>query len=233
MISRAKSTGTSPLGIPSNCTRPPRRTAANAWCSADGTPDISHTTSAPSPPVSSSTVRTTSSAAALIVTCAPMRRASANRLAFTSEAITLAAPAGPAPGHAAARRDDLPGELVTHDQRRLDPPLRPRVPVGDMDIGAAHAGVAHRDEHLTRAGRWLRHRRDLQAGGASLFYDCLHDVRDAGSRMRDASENGSGEPPVHLQHGSGNIAGPLGREERDRRRKLVGAAHAAEWDTRH
>ncbi len=93
MISLAKSTGTWPSGMPSNWTRPPRRTAAKAWCSADGTPDISHTTSAPSPPVSASTERTTSSRVASIVTWAPICFASASRLAFTSEAITLAAPA--------------------------------------------------------------------------------------------------------------------------------------------
>src|SRR6059036_503078 len=93
MISLAKSTGTSPSGIPSSCTRPPRRTAANAWCSADGTPDISHTTSAPSPPVSARTVFTTSSLAALIVTCAPILAARARRLGFTSDAITFVAPA--------------------------------------------------------------------------------------------------------------------------------------------
>src|SRR6266480_2236012 len=46
------------------------------------------------------------------------------------------------------------------------------------------------------------------------------------------SKNGSCESPVHLQHGAGNIAGPFGREERDRRRELVGAAHAAERNTR-
>src|SRR6266566_8812 len=44
------------------------------------------------------------------------------------------------------------------------------------------------------------------------------------------SKNGSCESTVHLQHGAGNIAGPLGREERDRRRELVGAPHAAEGD---
>src|SRR6266550_473545 len=46
------------------------------------------------------------------------------------------------------------------------------------------------------------------------------------------SKNGSCESPVHLQHGAGNIAGPLGREERDRRGELVGAAHAAERNGR-
>src|SRR2546429_4411752 len=46
-----------------------------------------------SPPVSASTARTTSSRVASIVTLAPIRVARASRLAFTSEAITLAAPA--------------------------------------------------------------------------------------------------------------------------------------------
>src|SRR5229473_1292058 len=79
--------------MPSSWTRPPIRTAANAWCTAAGTPDISHTTSAPSPAVSARTVRTTSSRVASMVTWAPMRPASARRVAFTSDAITLAAPA--------------------------------------------------------------------------------------------------------------------------------------------
>src|SRR5439155_866707 len=71
----------------------PARIAANAWCRAEGTPDISHTTSAPSPPVSCKTVRTTSSRVALMMTCAPMVRASSRRLGFTSDAMTFAAPA--------------------------------------------------------------------------------------------------------------------------------------------
>src|SRR3989442_1032565 len=56
-------------------------------------PDISHTTSAPSLPVAASTARTTSSLAAFTVTCAPIFSASARRLGFTSEAITRDAPA--------------------------------------------------------------------------------------------------------------------------------------------
>src|SRR5437016_5699723 len=176
MISLAKSMGTSPLGMPSSWTRPPRRTAANAWCKADGTPDISHTTSAPSPPVSSRTVRTTSSVAASIVTCAPMRRASSSRFALTSEAMTFGGHqlAWPKLGDAIARRHDLPGEFVTHHQRRLDAALRPRVPVGDVDVRAAHPGVPYRDEHLAWAGGRLRHRRDLQAGDTLLFDDGFH-----------------------------------------------------------
>src|SRR5438132_902814 len=93
MISVAKSTGTSPLGMPSSCTRPPRRTAANAWCRAEGTPALSPPPPAPSPPVPSTTVRTTSSRAALMTTCAPIVRASSRRFGFTSDAMTFAAPA--------------------------------------------------------------------------------------------------------------------------------------------
>src|SRR2546430_12384005 len=58
------------------------------------------------------------------------------------------------------------------------------------------------------------------------------ETRDAGCEMRDALENGARKPAVHLSHGAGNIAGPLGREERNRRGELVGAAHAAERNAR-
>src|SRR3989441_898327 len=93
MISVAKSIGTCVVGIPRSWTRPPRLTQASAWCSADDTPDISHTTSAPSPPVAARTLCSTSSRPASMVTWAPIRCARARRLAFTSEAITRAAPA--------------------------------------------------------------------------------------------------------------------------------------------
>lgn len=56
-------------------------------------PLISHTTSAPSPPVAASTALVTSSFLASMVTWAPILAASASRFGFTSEAITLAAPA--------------------------------------------------------------------------------------------------------------------------------------------
>src|SRR2546421_5927417 len=93
MISAAKSTGTSPLGMPSSCTRPPMRTAANAWCRAEGMPDISQPTSAPSPPVSCRTVRTTASRAGSMRAGAPMVRARWGRLGFPSDAMPFAAPA--------------------------------------------------------------------------------------------------------------------------------------------
>src|SRR6266480_2057415 len=65
----------------------------------------------------------------------------------------------------------------------------------------------------------------------SLTMACIED-RETGSGKRETSKDRARESPVHLQHGAGNIAGPLGREERDRRRQLLGAAHAAERNTR-
>src|SRR6059058_6017379 len=64
----------------------------------------------------------------------------------------------------------------------------------------------------------------------SFTMACMQ-TRDAGCVMRDALEDGAREPAVYLQHGARNIAGPLRREERDRRGELVGPAHAAEGDT--
>src|SRR5882724_1333998 len=336
MISSAKSTGTSPLGIPSRWTRPPSRTAANAWCRADGTPDISHTRSAPSPPVSPSTVRSTSSVAALIVTCAPMEPASASRFAFTSEAITLAAPAaramptakqpiGPHPttntelsltsvlntawnafpmGSMMAptvvgtpsRGSTLVAGIAMYSANaplRSTPMMRvflqmwllpvrhwrqrphtmwpsavtswpgwsSDTPSPAATISPANSwpttsgGLMRPSAHSSQSAMWTsvpytpacRTAMSTSPGpgvgfgtdttlspGArfSLTIACIED-RETGSGERETSEDGPCEPAVDLQHGAGNIAGPLGREERDRRRELVGAAHAAERDTCH
>src|SRR2546421_2524400 len=59
----------------------------------------------------------------------------------------------------------------------------------------------------------------------SLTIACIED-RETGSGKRERSKDRARQSPVHLQHGAGNIAGPLGREERDRRRQLLGAAQA-------
>src|SRR6267143_3351966 len=66
----------------------------------------------------------------------------------------------------------------------------------------------------------------------SLTIACMG-ARDTGNGTGETLEDRPRKASVYLQHGTRNIAGPLGREERDRRRELVGAAHAAEWDTRH
>src|SRR5207245_8025131 len=45
-------------------------------------------------------------------------------------------------GDAVAHAHDLAGELVAHDHRRMEPPLGPRIPVRDVQVGAAHPAVA-------------------------------------------------------------------------------------------
>src|SRR5256884_2426960 len=59
----------------------------------------------------------------------------------------------------------------------------------------------------------------------SLTMACI-ETRDARCEMRDALEDRPREAAVDLQHGARNIAGAFGYEERDRRRELLGAAHA-------
>src|SRR6266566_4611149 len=336
MISAAKSTGTSPLGMPSSCTRPPMRTAANAWCRAEGMPDISHTTSAPSPPVSCRTVRTTSSRAALMRTCAPMVRASSRRFGFTSDAMTFAAPAARATptakqpiGPHPTMNTVLPGTSAVSTAWKALPigsitaptvvgmPFKGSTLVAGMAMYSANApsrstpmmrvlrqmcplpvrhctqcphtrwpsavtawptlssatpsptaatspanswpttrgGLIRPSAHASQSAMWTsvphtpawRTAMSTSPGpgdgfgtvatfrpGArrSLTIACM-DARDTGNGTGKTLEDRPREASVHLQHGSGNIAGPLGREERDRRRKLVGAAHATEWDARH
>jgi hypothetical protein len=48
--------------------------------------------------------------------------------------------------HAVSHRHDLSGEFVADHERGMDPPLRPRIPIGDVQIGAADARVADRDQ---------------------------------------------------------------------------------------
>src|SRR5262249_6908411 len=59
-------------------------------------------------------------------------------------------------GDLAAELCDLPHELVPDHHRNLDGLLRPRVPVPDVDVGAADAGLADLDQHVV--GPDLRHR---------------------------------------------------------------------------
>src|SRR5690349_1476001 len=83
---------------------------------------------------------------------------------------------------------DFAREFVTHHDRRLDPALRPGVPVGDVQVGPAHSGVAYRDEDLARPGRRLGDRRHRQAGGALLFDDRLHAKNGRGTRATQMME---------------------------------------------
>ncbi len=50
--------------------------------------------------------------------------------------------------HVAPRLDNLTGAFVAKDERSLDARLRPRVPVIDMQVGAADRGCADLDEYV-------------------------------------------------------------------------------------
>src|SRR6185503_19518028 len=68
--------------------------------------------------------------------------------------------------------DDLSGELVPNDERGLAPSASPFIPVGNVEVGAADAGVAHANEHVGGATRRLGDVRDFQSGPGFAFYDC-------------------------------------------------------------
>ena len=89
-------------------------------------------------------------------------------------------------GDAVAQPDDLARELVADHERRLEPPLSPGVPVGDVEVGAAHARVPHGDQHLPGTGGGFPDARDLETRGALLLDDRLHHTgaRAGGERRR-------------------------------------------------
>src|SRR5712691_1810969 len=63
----------------------------------------------------------------------------------------------------------------------------------------------------------------------SLTIACMN-TRDAGSEMRDALEDGSGESAIHLKYGARNIAGRFGGEERHGPSQLAGIADPPDRD---
>ena len=79
----------------------------------------------------------------------------------------------------AAELEDLADELVADDERRPDRLLGPGVPVGDVEVGAADAGLQDADPDVVDAHRRLRHVAQLEAG--------------AGIRL-DEGEHGSSVP---------------------------------------
>ena len=71
---------------------------------------------------------------------------------------------------------DLAGEFVARDKAQRNRPRRPVVPVPDMDVGAADAGLADADQHVIRPD--LRHRAMVQPKPGSRLRLCqrLHVV---------------------------------------------------------
>ena len=62
---------------------------------------------------------------------------------------------------------DLAHELVTDHHRHGNRRLRPRIPVEDVQVGAADRRLAHPDQHVAVAGRRLGHVLEPQPGFAS------------------------------------------------------------------
>jgi hypothetical protein len=69
------------------------------------------------------------------------------------------------------------GEFVPDDERRLAPRLRPRIPVVDVNVGAAHSGPAHTNENLVLTDFRLRHILEFEAGCGGFLYQRFHERR--------------------------------------------------------
>ena len=76
--------------------------------------------------------------------------------------------------HEAAYLHDVTSELMTHDERRLAPALRPRVPFVDVDISAAHACTPYANQHFVFADSRLRDILQLETRRRGFFYQRFH-----------------------------------------------------------
>ena len=83
-------------------------------------------------------------------------------------------------GHAASDRGHGSGKLVTRNQRRMNAPLRPLIPVVDVQVSAAHAGGRHLYQHLARFRLRYRHFANLNARRSLRLYNRLHGARQHG-----------------------------------------------------
>ena len=81
------------------------------------------------------------------------------------------------PDHVATELFDLAHELVADDHRHGDGRLRPRIPVVDVQIGAADRGLANADQNVAIAWRGLGYIFEPQAGFAARLDKCFHDTK--------------------------------------------------------
>src|SRR5581483_3337381 len=70
--------------------------------------------------------------------------------------------------------DNLSDELVADHHGHWNGLLRPLVPVVDMNVGAADAGIAHADQHVVDAVLRLGNILQPQAALAAALCQCLH-----------------------------------------------------------
>ena len=117
----------------------------------------------------------------------------ASDVAFARDTIALVEVAD-----AGADGDDVADELMAHGQRRPHTPGRPRVPMVDVEVGAADAGVPDRDGDLTEAGR--RRLGDLVVPDTALrafFRDSEHVVDYLRAAMIDGRPQPSKDLPAY------------------------------------
>jgi len=71
--------------------------------------------------------------------------------------------------------DDIAGELMPHDERRLATALCPRVPIVNVNIGAANSRAPHADQNFVLPDPRLRDILQLETGCCGLLYQRFHE----------------------------------------------------------
>jgi transcriptional regulator with XRE-family HTH domain len=87
-------------------------------------------------------------------------------------------------GHVASHLHDLADEFVSHDHRHRNGPLRPGVPIVDVQVRAADAGLVDANEHVIDPAFGLGHVPEVQPGGGFGFDESFHLVRYVGINGR-------------------------------------------------
>ncbi len=70
--------------------------------------------------------------------------------------------------------DDFADELVADDEALADGGAGPGVPVVDVEVGAADAGVEDADLYVVDADLGLGNVLEPEAAFVAAFYECLH-----------------------------------------------------------
>ena len=86
----------------------------------------------------------------------------------------------------AAQLGDLAGELVPDDDRRPESSRRPAVPLPDVQVGAADAGVAYPDEDVVRPSSRAGNVPQGHAGAGRLLHESSHRCRFGWGRQARA-----------------------------------------------
>src|SRR5882724_3467202 len=84
----------------------------------------------------------------------------------------------------------LSAEFMPRNQRRMNAPLGPTIPVVDMQIGPADGRNFDLDQYFTRTKLWNRNFADFRTGRSGGLYYCKHGCGHMRvSRVADTSGN--------------------------------------------